>query len=128
MLTTTQEIREIDTESLASRALEAVILDVREPEEYAHGHVPGAINLPQADVASRLAEIPRDRPVIILCEHGIRSLRAARFLKQMGIGDVVSVKGGTAAWRVEGRPLAFGDTRIEKPRITESEWVHAGSS
>ncbi len=128
MLTTTQEIREIGTGSLASRAPEAVILDVREPEEYAHGHVPGAINLPQADVASRLAEIPRDRPLIILCEHGSRSLRAARFLKQVGIGDVVSVKGGTAAWRTEGRPLAFGDTRIEKPRVTESEWVHAGGS
>ncbi|MBI2563618.1 MAG: rhodanese-like domain-containing protein [candidate division NC10 bacterium] len=66
--------------------------------------------------------------MITLCEHGIRSLRAAQFLLQMGIDPVTSVKGGTAAWRAAGKPLAFGDTRLEKPRVTESEWTHAGAS
>ena len=128
MLTTAPTVREIDIDALASRPPDAVILDIREPEEYAHGHVPGAISLPQADLASRLGDIPRDRPVIALCERGMRSLRAAQFLIQMGIDQVVSVTGGTAAWREADKPLAFGDTRVEKPRVTESEWTHAGGA
>ncbi len=128
MLTTAAGVREIDVDALESRPPDAVVLDVREPEEYAHGHVPGAISLPQADLASRLDEVPRDRAVITLCERGIRSFRAAQFLVQMGIDQVASVKGGTAAWRAAGKPLAFGDTRVEKSRVTESEWTHAGAS
>jgi rhodanese-related sulfurtransferase len=104
------------------------MIDVREPGEYAHGHVPGAVNLPQADLASRLNEVPRDRPVMLLCERGTRSFRAAQFLNQMGVDRVVSVKGGTAAWRAAGKPLALGDTRIEKSHVTESAWVHAGGA
>jgi glyoxylase-like metal-dependent hydrolase (beta-lactamase superfamily II)/rhodanese-related sulfurtransferase len=127
MLTATPAVRELDVEALEARPPDAVVLDVREPEEYAHGHVPGAINLPQADLASRLDEVPRDRPVLTLCERGMRSLRAARFLVQMGIEQVASVKGGTAAWRAAGKPLAFGDTGVEKSRVAESEWAHAGA-
>jgi glyoxylase-like metal-dependent hydrolase (beta-lactamase superfamily II)/rhodanese-related sulfurtransferase len=128
MLTTSSRVREIDFDTLERRPPEAVVLDVREPGEYAHGHVPGAISLPQADLASRLDEVPRNRPILTLCEHGIRSLRAAQFLMQMGINEVASVKGGTSAWRSAGKPLAFGDTRMEKPRVTESEWSHAGGT
>ncbi|HSD51241.1 MAG TPA: MBL fold metallo-hydrolase [Candidatus Methylomirabilis sp.] len=128
MLTTSPQVREIDIEALEGRPPDAVILDVREPAEYAHGHVPGAISLPQADLASRLDEISRNRPVLTLCERGTRAFRAAQFLMQMGINEVASVRGGTAAWREAGKPLAFGDTRLEKTRITESEWTHAGGS
>jgi glyoxylase-like metal-dependent hydrolase (beta-lactamase superfamily II)/rhodanese-related sulfurtransferase len=128
MLTTTAAVREIDIDALESRPPTAVVLDVREPEEYAHGHVPKAISVPQADLASRLNEIPRDRLVLTLCERGIRSYRAAQFLVQMGIDQVASVKGGTSAWRAAGKPLTVGDTRVEKPRVTESEWTHAGAS
>jgi rhodanese-related sulfurtransferase len=128
MLTTSSRVREIDIDALERRPPDAVVLDVREPGEYAHGHVPGAISLPQADLASRLDEIPRNRPVLTLCERGVRSLRAAQFLMQIGITEVASVQGGTSAWRSAGKPLAFGDTRVEKTRITESEWTHAGGS
>jgi len=128
MLTTSPQVKEIEIHALGSRMREALVLDVREPAEYAHGHVPGAISLPQADLASRLDEVPRDRPVITVCERGTRSFRAAQFLIQMGIERVESVKGGTAAWRAVGKSLAFGDTRVEKTRITESEWTHAGGS
>jgi glyoxylase-like metal-dependent hydrolase (beta-lactamase superfamily II)/rhodanese-related sulfurtransferase len=126
MLTASPAVQEIDIDALETRPGEAVVLDVREPEEYAHGHVPGAINLPQADLASRLDEVPRDRPVLMICERGMRSLRAAQFLMQMGIENVVSVKGGTAAWRKAGKPVALGDTSIERSRVAESEWTHAG--
>jgi glyoxylase-like metal-dependent hydrolase (beta-lactamase superfamily II)/rhodanese-related sulfurtransferase len=128
MLTSSPRVREIDIDALERRPPEAVVLDVREPGEFAHGHVPGAISLPQADLASRLDEIPRNRPVLTLCERGMRSLRAAQFLMQMGIHEVASVQGGTSGWRSAGKPLAFGDTRVEKTRITESEWTHAGGS
>ena len=127
MLTATPAVREIEVDALEARPPEAVVLDVREPEEYAHGHVPGAVNLPQADLASRLDEVPRDRPVLTLCERGMRSLRAAQFLIQMGIEQVASVKGGTAAWRTAGKAVAVGDTSVEKSRVSESEWAHAGA-
>jgi rhodanese-related sulfurtransferase len=128
MLTTAPRIREIDIHALESRSPDDVLLDVREPEEYAHGHVPGAVSLPQADLASRLDEVPRDRPVITLCERGIRSYRAAQFLAQVEIDQVTSVKGGTAAWRAAAKPLALGDTQTRKSRVTDTAWTHAGGS
>ena len=128
MLTASPPVREVGVEELESRPPEAGLLDVREPEEYAHGHVPGAVNLPQADLATRLAEVTRGRPVYLICQGGFRSLRAAQFLRQQGFEDVVSVKGGTEAWRAAGKPLAQGDARAEPPRVVETEWAHAGAS
>jgi len=128
MLTTSPEVAEIDVEALKRRSPDAVVLDVREPEEYAHGHVPGAINVPQADLASGLDKLSRDHPILAICRSG-RSLRAAQYLKQVGFDQVASVKGGTEAWRAAGNRLAFGDTSgVEEPRITESGWAHAGAS
>jgi rhodanese-related sulfurtransferase len=130
MLTTAPDIPEIGVDALEEKLPDALILDVREPEEYAHGHVPGAINVPQADLAdlaSRLDELPRGQAILMICHSGARSLRAAQFLKQMGFDQVASVKGGTKAWREAGKQLAFGDTsELEKPRIKESRWAHAG--
>jgi rhodanese-related sulfurtransferase len=99
---------------------------VREPAEYAHGHVPGAINIPQSDLALRLDELPRDQPVYTICRSGMRSLRAAQFLKQVGYDRVTNVRGGTEAWEKAGKPLDFGDTSMKKPRIGETEWAHGG--
>lgn len=127
MLTTAQPVEEIDAAALEARLDDGVLLDVREPEEFAHGHVPGAVNLPQADVATRLGEIPQERPVFVICQAGMRSLRVSQFLKQMGFAKVASVRGGTEAWGKAGKPLAFGDMTGEKPRIAESEWAHAGA-
>jgi hydroxyacylglutathione hydrolase len=106
----------------------AVIVDVREPGEYAHGHVPGAVSVPQADLANRVDDLPRDRPLITVCQSGYRALRSAQFLTQIGFQDVTTLKGGTDAWVKEGNDLAYGDTTLEKPRVAESEWSHAGSS
>jgi hydroxyacylglutathione hydrolase len=127
MLTSTPPIREIDIHALETRSPDAIILDVREPQEYAHGHVPGAINIPQADLASRLDEVPRDRPLMIICQSGMRSLRAAQFLMQMQIGQVANVKGGTAAWQRADKPVETGDASAQVPRVTETEWMHAGA-
>jgi rhodanese-related sulfurtransferase len=126
MLTTSLRVDEVDLSALETAPPEALILDVREPEEYAYGHVPGAVNVPQGDLASRLSEIARDRPVYAICRSGVRSLRVAQFLKQVGFPDVVSVRGGTEAWRVIGKPIVAGDNTMARPRIAESEWTHAG--
>jgi glyoxylase-like metal-dependent hydrolase (beta-lactamase superfamily II)/rhodanese-related sulfurtransferase len=127
MLTTAPPVPEIDIEALDTRPSNALLLDVREPAEYAHGHIPGALNLPQADLATRLDELPRDRPIDIICQGGFRSLRSAQFLKQMGFEQVASVKGGTAGWAAAGRTLAGEEERVEPARVAESEWAHAGA-
>src|SRR5439155_14872464 len=91
MLTSVLVVQEIDVDTLESRPAETIVLDVREPEEYEHGHVPGAINLPQADLASRLDEIPRQQPILVLCKGGLRSLGEAQLVKLAGFVQVDSV-------------------------------------
>jgi rhodanese-related sulfurtransferase len=126
MLTGSPVIPEIDVETLECRSAETMVLDVREPEEYEQGHVPGAINLPQADLASRLDELPRHRPLVLICRSGARSLRAAQFLRQVGFEQLANVQGGTLAWRAAGKLLAKGLHSADKVRIIESTWAHAG--
>ncbi len=128
MLTSAPDIPSVGVADVASGMPAALLLDVREPEEYADGHVPGAVNLPQAELASRLDEVPRDRPVRVICQGGYRSLRAAQFLAQMGYRNVVNVIGGTAAWRAAGNPVEAGEIKMGAPRVIESEWAHAGGS
>jgi hydroxyacylglutathione hydrolase len=82
----------------------ALVVDVREPAEYSAGHVPSAVSIPQADLALRLEEIPKDRDVLVVCEGGTRSLRAAHFLKQVGFDRVSNLVGGTSGWRKAGLP------------------------
>ncbi len=127
MLDSAPEVSLVEIADVERRASGTVLLDVREPEEYAHGHVPGAMSLPQAELASRLEEVPRDRAVQVICQSGYRSLRSAQFLIQMGYDKIANVIGGTAAWHASGRPLEVGDTSMDLPRIIESEWAHAGS-
>lgn len=72
-----------------------VIVDVREPSEHAVGRVPGAVSIPQADLAVRLDELPRDRELLLVCASGMRSLRAAQFLRAVGYKHVTNLDGGT---------------------------------
>lgn len=80
---------------------EAVLLDVREPFEVQMAAVPGALHVPMGDVPARLAEIPRDRPVLVLCHHGVRSQAVADWLRRQGYEKVENVRGGIAAWADE---------------------------
>ena len=77
------------------------VLDVRTPEEYRDlGHIPGAILLPVDLVASALATIPRDgKPLLVCCEHGIRSAAAARLLARGGFQGLLNLKGGLSCWQ-----------------------------
>jgi hydroxyacylglutathione hydrolase len=105
MLTATPEIADIDVEALAALRDESFLLDVREPGEYQHGHVAGAVNIPQAELATRLDELPREQPILVICQTGSRSRRATQFLMQSGYCDVANVLGGSSAWRRAGKPL-----------------------
>jgi glyoxylase-like metal-dependent hydrolase (beta-lactamase superfamily II)/rhodanese-related sulfurtransferase len=128
MLTAAPDVPVVGIEDVAGRTPGTLLLDVREPEEYAHGHVPGAINLPQAELATRLEAVPQDRPVMMICQSGYRSLRSAQFLAQMGYAKVATVTGGTAAWRASGRPIDTEETTLATPRVIETEWAHAGGT
>ena len=128
MLTSTAEIPELHVDDLEERLPEAVVLVVREPEEYAYGHLPGALNLPQAELATRLNEVPRDRPILLVCQGGYRARRAAQFLMQRGFTNVANIAGGTAAWKAASKPLAASDAPGAAPRVAESEWAHAGAT
>jgi rhodanese-related sulfurtransferase len=126
MLTSTPPVETVGVDAVVARGRDTLLLDVREPEEYLTGHVPGAENIPQADLATRLHELPRDRPLMVICQVGSRSLRAAQFLTQVGFSRVANVAGGTRAWSTAGHPLVTGEVPVKGPRIVESEWGHAG--
>lgn len=89
------------------RADDVPLIDVRQPEEYQAAHVPGARLIPLADVVARLGEIPRDRPVYVICQTGARSQKAADFYRSRGI-DAYNVAGGTKAWVEAGKPAVQG--------------------
>ena len=88
------------------------MLDVREDEEWERVHIPGAHHIPQSQLATRLAEIPdAARVPLVVCHSGVRSHRAAQFLKQADFPMVYSLAGGTAGWHEAGLPVVSGDTR-----------------
>ena len=84
---------------------QACVLDVREPHEYAEGRIPGALSIPQADLALRLAQVPKDRDVLVVCASGNRSLRSAGFLKAVGHTRITNPAGGTNGWIEAGNPI-----------------------
>src|SRR5215212_4471156 len=129
MLTSLPHVPEIGIEDLDPDDGRTMLLDVREPAEFAGGHIPGAVNIPQSDLATRIDEIPRDRPIQVICQAGMRSLRSAQFLWQLGYREVASVRGGTGAWIAAGKPVSVDET-IPTPdhRIIESDWAHAGAA
>ncbi len=83
----------------------AVLLDVRDPHEWAAGHAVGAVHIPLTRLASRIDEVPRDRTVYVICASGNRSKVAAQILHRAGIESAVNVRGGTIAWMRAGLPL-----------------------
>ena len=92
---------------VAAHADGALVLDVREPHEYAAGHVPGARLLPLASVPDALGELPTGQPIFVICQSGNRSKVAAQHLSRAG-RDARSVIGGTGGWISAGRPVVRG--------------------
>ena len=100
---------EISVDELAAARAggDARVVDVRQPEEYEAGHVPGAKLIPMADVVARIGEFPVDGPVYVICQTGGRSQRAADYLRNVGV-EAYTVAGGTKAWVEAGHDTAHG--------------------
>ena len=86
---------------------DALVIDVREPAEFAAGHLLGAKNLPLARLAAPGAEVAKrkDRPVIVYCDGSDRAGKAAGALKKLGFARVLSLSGGIKAWQDAGLPV-----------------------
>ncbi len=102
-------VREISVDDLAAaRDLgDVTVIDVRNPDEYAEAHIPGARLIPLPELRDRLTEVPTDRQVHVVCQSGGRSAQGAELLSEAGI-VAVSVTGGTKGWIDSGRPTTTG--------------------
>ncbi len=98
-------IPEIDVEELRPLQMGgANVIDVREPDEYEEGHVPGARLIPLQEVPERIEELPDTGDIYLICKTGARSRRAAEYLATQGY-QVHNVAGGTMAWIDAGFPV-----------------------
>jgi len=104
-MTGSPEVPAIDA-SDAGRRLDggAVLLDVREPDEWAAGHAPDARWIPMGEVAARQAELPDDRDIVVVCRVGARSARVTAALRRAGY-EATNLAGGMQAWAVAGLPV-----------------------
>lgn len=84
-----------------------LILDVRTPEEFAKGHVPGAINIPHSHLPARISEIAdaADKDIVLYCKTGVRSEQAASRLRENGFTRLLHLDGDMEAWEKHKRPL-----------------------
>ncbi len=92
-------------EAAALRDAGAFVLDVREPYEWAEFHIPGATLIPLGTLGDRLSEVPRDKPIVVVCRSGNRSQTGRDILLRAGFAAVTSMDGGVRAWRDAGLPV-----------------------
>ena len=90
--------------SIADLPEDAVLLDVREDDEWAAGHAPKAVHIPMGELAGRLEELPADGTVHVVCRSGGRSARVTAYLNANG-WDATNVDGGMQSWHAAGRPM-----------------------
>ncbi len=74
------------------------LLDVREHWEFEHCHIDGSVLIPMGQIQYHLDELADDRPIAVICHHGIRSRHIAIYLQSQGFGDVINLAGGVARW------------------------------
>ncbi len=96
-------------EAAALRDAGAFILDVRQPDEWADYHVPGSTLIPLDQLPNRLAEVPQDQTVVVVCRSGNRSQVGRDILLQAGYTQVTSLSGGLSTWRSLGYPTISGN-------------------
>jgi rhodanese-related sulfurtransferase len=98
-------VPEVDVET-ALLALDqgAVLIDVREPAEWAAGHAPHAVHIPIGEVSERIDEVPLDTPLYLICRSGRRSARVTAYVAERG-WDAFNVEGGMLAWETAGGPV-----------------------
>jgi rhodanese-related sulfurtransferase len=94
-------VAQVDDDLLA----EAFVLDVREPDEWAGGHIEGATHIPLGELQERVGEVPLGQKVLCVCAVGGRSGMATQFLATQG-RDAINLDGGMYAWQASGRPVS----------------------
>ncbi len=93
---------EIDVTTAAQQlGTGALLLDVREPDEVATCAVAGSRHIPMRQIPDHVSTLPSDRPILVICHHGGRSLRVTQFLRANGFANVANVAGGIDAWAVQ---------------------------
>lgn len=103
---TDDDLPEIAADEATERvAAGTVLIDVREQDEWDAAHSPDARLIPLSELQARVDEVPTDQPVLVICHSGMRSMRAAAFLRSEGV-DAVSVSGGMVAWAQVGGALS----------------------
>ena len=90
-------------EAQANNAVQ--IVDVREPDEWVEGRIPGAVHIPLGSLASRVNELDPNQETIVVCQAGVRSLTGADILLKAGFADAKSLAGGMIAWVGAGQPV-----------------------
>jgi rhodanese-related sulfurtransferase len=104
----------VPTVEIAGLPGDAYLLDVREHDEWTAGHIDGAAHIPLGEIPARVAEVPDDRDVYVICRSGGRSAQATGFLLAQG-RQASNVAGGMTAWDAAGRPMV-GET-AEEPYV-----------
>ena len=89
---------------------DTVVVDVRRPDEYAEGHVKGALFIPVDDVLARIDELPKDKKLLFICAAGVRSGLACEMAAAMGIASerLYNIEDGTESWITNGHPVSHG--------------------
>ncbi len=95
-------------QAVTMREKGSFLLDVREPEEWTESHVPGSTHIPLGALDARVAELPRDQEIVVVCRSGNRSQRGRDILLDAGFGRVTSMTGGLTAWTAGGQPTVAG--------------------
>ncbi len=91
-------VKALTEEEFRAGYRKAQLIDVREPDEYAAGHILGARNIPLTQLRLRMKELRKDQPIYLYCQSGLRSGRAAQMLYRKGYRDLYHLKGGFKQW------------------------------
>ncbi len=83
-----------------------VFIDVRSHEKFKGGSIPQAKNIPAADIEAKMSTLPKDKPIIIVCEHGRESATVAGKLRKNGFSEAVALEGGLRKWIDAGMPVS----------------------
>ena len=108
-------IARIDADALAPRLQngEVTVIDVRNRTEYEAGHLPGSLHIPVGYLEERLAEIPREKPIVVQCQSGARSAIATSVLQRLGVENASNLTGGFLAWQAAGYEVVREDIPVE---------------
>lgn len=109
-------VAQLSINDLAGRLETVTVIDVRSANEWADGHLPGALHIPLGYLAERAGSIPAGRPIVVQCQSGGRSSIAASVLEQLGFANVTNLSAGIAAWAAAGLPIEKGAHEAETSR------------